>query len=195
MAAVGNADVQFTADRQLCRVAPAGAARADAGQIDRAVADIVIAVAAEILRRELPVARDQPFLDAAEHLGLALAAVPPVEDQVEKGRELAEIFEKGRRGGVPGRPDRALVIVQLRDLDEPPLRPIELGVVGLAEIGDADEPAVGRIAPAVIGAGKDSGAALVIAAHLHAAVAAGIEEHVDLTRPVAAQDHRFLAHR
>src|SRR5207248_3147910 len=33
------------------------------------------------------------------------------------------------------------------------------------------------------------------AAHLHAAMTAGIEEDVDLTRPVAAQDHRFLAHR
>ena len=99
VAAVGECDMQLAADQPLRHVAAAAAAGADAGEIDRAVADIVIAVAAEILRREFPVARDQPFLDAAEHLGLALAAVPAVEDQIEKAREIAEIFEKGGAGG------------------------------------------------------------------------------------------------
>ena len=80
------------------------------------------------------------------------------------------------------------------DLDEAPSRFVELLVIGLAEIGHADQLAVGAVAPAVIGAGEDGRVALVVAAHLHAAVAAGVEEDVDLAFPVAAQDHRFLAH-
>src|SRR5207244_4247980 len=83
MAAVGNADMQFAADRQFGGVAPARAARADAGEIDGAVANVVIAVAAEILGRELPVARDQPFLNSTQHLGLTLAPIPTVEQEVE----------------------------------------------------------------------------------------------------------------
>ena len=172
VAAVGNADMQPAADHPLRHVAAALAARPDPDQVDRAVADVVVGVAAEVFRREFPVARNQPFLHAAQHLGLALPAVPAVEDQIEKGRELAEIFEKRRRRRVPRGPHRALVVARLRDLDEPPLRAVELRAVGLAEIGHADEPAVGRIAPAVIEAGEDGGAALVVAAHLHAAVAA-----------------------
>src|SRR5215831_5531990 len=47
----------------------------------------------------------------------------------------------------------------------------------------------------MVGASEDGGAAFVVTAHLHAAVAAGIEEDMDLARPVAAQDHRLLTHR
>ena len=179
----------------LAHVAAAGARRPDAGQIDRAVADIVIGVAAEILGREFPVARHQPFLDAAQHFGLALAAVPAVELQVEVAGEVAEIFDEARRGRIPGRPDRALVVVHLRDLDEAPFLLVEPRMVGLAEIRHADQPPVGAVAPAVIGAGEDGRRALVVAAHLHAAMAAGIEEDVDPAGAVAAQDHRLLAHR
>src|SRR5215472_13094475 len=68
-------------------------------------------------------------------------------------------------------------------------------MIGLAEVGDADELAIGRIAPTVIGAGQNGGIALVIAAHLHAAVPAGIKKHMHLAQAVAAQDHRLLAHR
>ena len=67
-------------------------------------------------------------------------------------------------------------------------------MVGLAEIGDADQLAVGTVAPAMVGAGEDRRGALVVAAHLHAAMTARIEEDMDLARPVAAQDHQFLAH-
>ncbi len=194
MAAIGQADMQFATERQLAHVAAAGAGGADTGEIDRAVADVVVAVAAEILGWELPVARDQPFLDAAQHLGLTLAAVPAVEDQIEIAGETAEIFEKGRRLRIPGGPHRALVAAELRHLDETPLRAIELRVVGLAEIRDADQPAVGAVAPAVVGAGEDRRVALVVAAHLHAAVPAGIEKDMHLAGPVAAQDHALLAH-
>src|ERR1700730_5095587 len=187
-------DLQPAGHQALLHVAAPAATGADADQIDRAMADIVVAVAAEILCREFPVARDPPFLDAAQYLGATLAAVPAVQGQIEISDEFAEIFEKGRRIGIPAGPDGALVAAELRDLDQSPLRFVELLVVGLAEIGHADEPAVGAVAPAVVGAGEDRGVALVVAAHLLAAVPAGIEEHVGLARPVAAQDHRLLAH-
>ena len=92
VAAVGDADMQPAADHPLRHVPPALPARPDPDEIDRAVADIVVGIAAEIFRGEFPVARDQPFLNPAQHLGLALAPVPAVEDQIQKRRELAEIF-------------------------------------------------------------------------------------------------------
>ena len=195
MAALREGDVQLARHIQFRHVAAAATGGPDADEIDRAMADVVIAVARKILRREFPVARHPPFLDAAQDFGAAVAAVPGIEGQVDIGQEIAEIFEKGRRLGVPSGPYRALVAAQLRDLDEAPGRPVQCAVIGLAEIGDTDELAVGRIAPAVIGAGQYRGVALVIAAHLHAAMPAGIQEHMDLAGTVAAQDHRLLAHR
>src|SRR5882724_9671297 len=67
-------------------------------------------------------------------------------------------------------------------------------MVGLAEKRHADEAAVGAIAPAVVRAGEDRGVAFVVAAHLHAAVTAGIKEDVHLASAVAAHDDRLLAH-
>ena len=192
--AVIERDVQPAGHQPLLQVAAAAAAGADADQIDRAVTDVVVAVAAEILCREFPVARYQPFLDAAQYFGAAVAAVPAVEREVEIADKIAEIFEKGRRHRVPAGPHRALVEAELRDLDQTPLRFVELLVIGLAEIWDADQFAVGAVAPAVVRAGENRRRALVVAAHLHAAVATRIEEDMDFARPVAAQNHRFLTH-
>ena len=194
MSALRKADLQPARHLPLARVAAAAAGRADPDQIDRAVADIVVAVAAEILGRKFPVARDQPFLHAAEHLGAAIAAVPAVEAQIEIAAEVAEIIEKRRRRGVPARPHGSLVAVQLRDLDETPLRAVELRMIGFAKIRNTDEAAVGTVAPAMVRAGKDRRVPLIIAAHLHAAVPARIQEYVHLAGAVAAQNDRFLAH-
>src|SRR3984893_13005996 len=83
MAALIKRDLQPARHQPLLRIAPPAAAGTDAEQIDRAMADIVVAVAAEILCREFPVARDPPFLDAAQYLGAILAAVPAVQGQIE----------------------------------------------------------------------------------------------------------------
>src|SRR6516225_1302615 len=155
------------------------------------MADIVVAVAAEILGRKFPVARDAPFLDAAHDLGAALTADPAVQGQIEIADKLAEIFEEGRRFGVPAGPYSALVAAQLRDFDQAPLQLVELLVIGLAKIGDADELAVSAVTPPVIRAGEDRRVAVVVAADLHSAVSAGIQEHMDLAGAVAAQDHRL----
>src|SRR5262245_27534304 len=101
------------------------------------MADIVIGVAAEAFRRALRLARHHPFLDAAQHLGLALASVPAVELQIEIPGEAAEILDERRRRRIPGRPDRALVVAKLRDLDEAPFVLVEPGMIGLAEVRHA----------------------------------------------------------
>src|ERR1700749_411537 len=133
MAPVVERDVQAAGHFTLLHVAPPTAAGADADEVHRAVADIVVAVAAEILRREFPIARDQPFLDSAPYFCAALSTVPAVQRQVEIADEVAEIFENGRRHRIPASPHRALIEAQLRYLDQTPLRFVELLVVGLAE--------------------------------------------------------------
>src|SRR5208282_3028348 len=150
------------------------------------MADIVVAVAAEVFGREFPIARDPPLLDSAQDFGAAFATVPAVQSQIEIANKVAEIFEKGRRLGVPAGPDGALVAAQLRDLDQAPLRFVELLVIGLAEIRHTDELPIGAVAPAVIGAGENRGVAFVIAAHLHAAVPTRVQERVDLAGAVTA---------
>src|SRR5262249_26841429 len=82
-----------------------------------------------------------------------------------------------------------------RDLDEAPFLLAEPRMVGLAEVWHADQASVGAVAPAVIGASEDGRRAFVVAAHLHAAVAAGVQEDVNPVAAVAAQDDRLLAHR
>src|SRR5438093_5064363 len=99
MAALIKRNLQPARQQPLLHVATAAAAGADADQIDRAVADVVVAVAAEIFCREFPIARDAPFLDAAQYLGAALAAVPAVQGQIEVAHEIPEVLEKGPRIG------------------------------------------------------------------------------------------------
>src|SRR5206468_8652506 len=167
------------------------AARTDPDHVDRAVAHAVVAVAREVLGRELPVAGDEPLVDSADRLGPALAAVPRVEEEVEIELVAADVFRERWRRRVPGGPDRALVVLHPRDLDEPPPAPVELRAVGVLGERHADERAVGRVAPAVIRALELDGVALIVAADLHAAVPAGIQEHANPPRPVAAEDDRL----
>ena len=88
-------------------------ARADADQVDGAVARVVVGVAEEILRGELPVRREDPFVHA-DHLRAALAAVAAIQRLVEMDLRVAEIGQEVGRVLVPGGPDRALVDRQLR---------------------------------------------------------------------------------
>src|SRR5438874_5619125 len=118
MPTLRETDLESAGHLPLARVAAAAARRADPDQIDRAVADVVIAVAAKILGREFPIAGDEPFLNPADDFAAALAAVPAVERQVEIAAEIAEIFEEGWRRWIPGGPDRSLVAGELRDFDQ-----------------------------------------------------------------------------
>src|SRR6185503_3405657 len=72
---------------------------------------------------------------------------------------------------------------------------VELRAVRVLQEWHADQLAVRPVAPAVVRAEELDGIALVVAAHLHAAVPARVEEDVQPAAAVAAQDHRLLAHR
>src|SRR5262245_11689062 len=179
----------------LAHVASSLTARPDADHVHGTMADAVVAIAREIFGGKLPVARHQPLVDAADDLGAALAPVPGVEEQIEIELVAAEILQESRRRCIPRRPDRALVVLDLRDLDEAPARAVQLRAVRLPRVRHAHERAVGPVAPPVIGAHELDRVALVVAADLHAAMPARVEEHADLRRAVATEDDRLLAHR
>src|SRR5262249_25415 len=137
----------------------------------------------------------QPLMDAADRFRAAFAPVPAVEEQIEIELVAADIVGERRRRTVPGRPDRALVVGALRDLDESPLRPVHLLAVRVLRERHAHERAVRRVAPAVIRALELHGVALVVAADLHPAMAARIQKDANTAGAIAAEDHRLLAHR
>ena len=68
------------------------AARAETHHVHGPVAHAMQPVAGEILGDELPVAGDAPFLDRAEELRAAVAAVPGAEALVESKLRAAEIL-------------------------------------------------------------------------------------------------------
>ncbi len=121
----------------------------------------MVGVATEILGRELPIARHDPFVHAANHLDATLA---PVEERVEIPAHLAEILAQRRRLGIEGGEVQPFVIVELRHWHQAPALAIELAVIGLFQIRDADQFAVIAVGPAVIGAGEARGVAIVRAA-------------------------------
>ena len=75
----------------------------DGGQVAPAG---MIAVAAEILGRHLPVGRDGPLVDAANYLHAAFA---PVEEHVQVPRGVAQVVEQRRSIGVESGEDQPLV--------------------------------------------------------------------------------------
>src|SRR5919108_2745278 len=97
MAAFGETDLQPARHLAFLRIPAPGAAGADAYQVHRAVADVMVTVAAEVLRRELPVAGDEPFLNTTQDLSPPFAPVPGVERQVQVELEIAQVFQKRRR--------------------------------------------------------------------------------------------------
>src|SRR5215510_128732 len=97
MAAFGETNLQPARHLSLLHVPASRATGANAHQVHRAVADIVVAVAAEVLRRELPVAGNEPLLDATQDLGTPFASIPGVQRQVQVELEITQIFQKWRR--------------------------------------------------------------------------------------------------
>src|SRR5579885_2858718 len=154
----------------------------------------VQAVAGEILRDELPVRWNQPLLRAAQQLGFAVAAIPRSQRQIERHPRLSQVFEKRRSGGIPRRPDGALVGCELGNLDQAPLRLVEWRLIGGLVLLNTDQAAVGAVAPAMIGADEVNGMAFVVTADFHAAMAAGVEKDARPARGIARENYRFLAH-
>ncbi len=168
-------------------------ARSHADHVDRAMRRIVIGVAEKILRREFPVGREHPFVHA-DHLGAARPAVATVDDVVQVFDRIAEIRQEIRRLRIPRGPHRALVEREFRHLDQRPFLAVQRAFVERAIQRHALQPAIRRVAPRMVRADEQRRIALLVAAHLHAAMAAGVQEHVHRAGLVAADDHRFLAH-
>src|SRR5215470_7038714 len=96
-------------DRQalgaLTLVVPAAAATgADAHHVDGAMADVVIRVANKILRREFPVTRHVPFLDASQYLRATLSAIATIEQHVQVQFQVTKILQEWRCCLVPRSP-------------------------------------------------------------------------------------------
>ena len=168
-------------------------ARSHADHVHRAVRRIVVGVAKEVLRGELPVRREYPFVHA-DHLGTARPPVTAIHHLVEMVDRIAKIRQEIRSGRVPGRPYRAVIHRQFRDFDQRPLVAIQRALVQRAVQRHALQPAIGGVAPGMVRADEQRGVALFVAAYLHAAMPAGVQEHVHRAGPVAAQDHQLLAH-
>ena len=95
---------------------------------------------------------------------------------------------------VEGGEYQPLVGVELGYRDEAPLGLVELVVVGVLKVGDRLQIAVGVVGPAVVGTDERAGVAVVSAAEAVAAMAADVQESVDLALPVASDQHGVLAH-
>src|SRR5690242_13842976 len=87
-----------------------------------------------------------------------------------------------------------MVQLELRYLDQRPFRAVQRTFIERAIQRHALQLAIRRITPGVIRADEQRGVALLVAADLHPAMAAGIQEHVHRALCIAAQDYRFLAH-
>ena len=149
--------------------------------------DVVVVRA--VVDHRLPVGGLEPFHRAQ---GLH-AAVPPIEHGVEIPARVAQIGLEARGVLGPGGKDDPGVGLHA-GLDETKGRPVERVVVGLGLAGDVLEGAVVAVSPAVIGAHEAFGVAVVAAHHAVAAVAAHVQQRVQLALSVAGQDDRVLAH-
>ena len=151
----------------------------------------VVGVADEVLGGELPVAGDDPLVDATEDFGPALA---PVEERVEVPGHGPEVFQQRRSVRIEGGEYQSLVRVKLGHWYQAPLRLVELVVVGVLEVGHGRQLAVSTKGPAVVGADECPGVAVVGSAEAIATVAADVEESVDLALPVAGDEDGIFAH-
>ena len=126
----------------------------------------VIAVAAEILCRGLPVGVKQPPVRPA-HFRAALATV---KKNIEIPRHVAQVLAQRWRFGIERREDQSLIAVDLRNGNQTPLLALE----SLERVDHRHERefTVARVRPAVVGAGKKLRITAVGAADPIAAMAA-----------------------
>jgi hypothetical protein len=104
-------------------------ARTDAHQIHGPVAHVVVCIAQKIFRGEFPVAGNVPFLDSRQNFRSPFAPVAAIQEIIQMSPRISEVVEEGRRRRIPGRPNRALIIFQLGNLDQSPLRFVEASLL------------------------------------------------------------------
>ena len=154
----------------------------------------VLGVAGRGERRHLPVRRDAPLLEGGEHFEAGVFAVARLGHVAHGLGEGPQVILERRCLPVPGRPQRAVVVLELRDLDQAPLPAVELAVVRVRVVDavGADKLPSGVVGPGVEGAGEHEPVALVVAADLLTPVPTRVEEGPDLVVLAVAHEDDFL---
>ena len=120
-------------------------------------------------------------MDATEDLGPALA---PVKEHVDVPRHGAEIVQERQSRRVEGGEEQAFVAVKLGHGNEAPLGLVKLVLESVLQVGHRRQLVVGAEGPAVVGTYEGGGVAVIGAPEAVAAVAADVQEGVDLSLPV-----------
>ena len=140
-----------------------------------------------VLDHQLPVGRDVVFLHAGDDLHLAGRRL--VDDEVDVVLGAGEIVVQRRRVGIEVHEPEAAIVLEARRAAQAELRLVEVLRIGVVA-RHAVQRAVVAVGPAVIDALEAPRVALALGADERAAMAAGVEQAVDLALPVAAEDHR-----
>jgi hypothetical protein len=122
------------------------------------------------------------------------AAFSTVEEHVEVPRHLTEVFKQRRCIRIERGEEQALVALQLSDRDEAPSLPCKRAIVCFLEEGHAHQPPIVPIGPAMIRAGKRARVAHISSAQAVPAVAADVQEGVDVAIGVAHDQDWVFAH-
>ncbi len=171
------------------------ALRPDRRDVDRTVRHRrVRTVTIEAEAWELPVRRDAPLGGGFEELHPIVLAVGALEAASHHFREWPEVVLERRRFLVPGGPDGTVIVAHLRDLVEAPLALVQAAPEGCLEVRYPDQTAIGVVTPAMERAGEHQCIAVVIAAHLHTAMAARVQKDMDIAPAIAAQDDLLFTH-
>jgi hypothetical protein len=115
------------------------------------------------------------------------------EDDVHVPAHVAQVLVKRRRVLVPGAEPEAVVAAELRHRDQTELLLHKLALAVVVLAGGVQQLAVVLVGPAVVRALEEGGVVAVGPRDAHAAVAAGVEEGVDLALVVAYQHDRIHA--
>ena len=143
--------------------------------------------------RHLPVRREAPLLERSEHLDACLCPVARLAVVPDALGERSDIVLERGSLGVPGGPQRPVVVLKLGYLRQSPLLLVDAVVVCIGSIlvGRAHQRAVAVVGPGVERAGEHECVALVVPANLHASVGARVEECAYLI-VLSAANHQHL---
>jgi hypothetical protein len=151
----------------------------------------MVAVAAEILSWELPVAGYYPLVYAADYLSSALS---PIKESIEIPGGFPQVVQQRRRCGIKGGEEEALVAAQLGHWDEAPLFPVQLTKVSVLVVGHTHQATIVAVSPAVVGASKGGGVSAIRSAEPIPPMAAHIEKGIYPPMAIPNHYYRILAH-
>ena len=155
--------------------------KADPGR--RVVADLDVIPVEQIVDGDLPVAVDDVLLDTIEGHDIAFVQHALDADTAD----VAQIVEQAGRRRIQGREVEALVVIDLRRRGQAPLRLVNVVAIEVRLAGNADQPAVQAVGPAVVAADKSLCVAKLGPAQRIAAMAAGVQQRRGPGRPRRAR--------